>query len=88
LTKTTTFTAENKKTLESLEDLRDFLSSHEEAFYQALGVSDIKELNDRLHNLPAVGRNLNYLDSGGVIYNQIKRDYILTDATTISKGES
>lgn len=87
LTKTTTFAAENKKTLEPLEDLRDFLRSHEEAFYQALGVSDIKELNDRLHDLPAVGKNLNYLDSGGVIYNQIKRDYVLTDATTASREE-
>lgn len=63
------------------ENLSDFLRTQEQQFYKALGVEDIKGLNNLLQTIN-IDYHLNDLNAGGKIYNQIRQDYILTDAST------
>lgn len=68
----------NINLLSYFEALSDFLRDQEEQFYAALGVNDIKGLNNLLKSI-GTNQNLNLLDAGGVIYQEIANRYVFKD---------
>lgn len=68
----------NMALLSYFENLSDFLRDQEEQFYAALGVSDIKGLNNLLKSIN-INQNLSALDAGGIIYQEINNRYVFKD---------
>lgn len=74
----------NIEVLSYLSNLADFLRDQEQTFYDALGVKDIRGLNQLLDRIDKQS-NLTALNAGGAIYRFIESNYTFKDSS--KKGE-